>query len=153
MPLGKNGTVESGLPLIFEVDGEKARAQDAISYISPGIGFCFMTQFSRLVPMLTFALPDRQIVQNTHFSLGDASGGAGSKAGAADAAGTHVYPSTQESGEVAQETPSPGGQTCFPHDENPFGQKIHWNDHDLLLTSEAVQHAPAHEYVGLPHAA
>lgn len=38
----------------------------------------------------------------------------------------------------------------FP-DEDPFDQKIRQNDYDLLLTSEPVQHALAHEYIGLPY--
>ncbi len=36
--------------------------------------------------------------------------------------------------------------------EDPFDQKIRENDYDLLLTSEAAQHALAYEYVGLPYA-
>ena len=38
----------------------------------------------------------------------------------------------------------------FPN-EDPFDQKIRENDYDLLLTSEAAQHALAYEYVGLPY--
>ncbi len=34
--------------------------------------------------------------------------------------------------------------------EDPFDQKIRESDYDLLLESEAAQHALAHEYIGLP---
>ncbi len=71
-----------------EVDGGRGRAPDAASYISAGIGFCFMTQFGRLVPMLGLDLPQYQILQDTHFSLGGASGGTG-RAGEADPVETH----------------------------------------------------------------
>ena len=37
----------------------------------------------------------------------------------------------------------------FP-DEHPFDQMIRQNDYDLLLASEAAQHALAYEYIGLP---
>ena len=97
-----------------EIDGGKGRAPDAVSYISAGIGFCFMTQFGRLVPMLKLDLPHYQILQDTHFSLGGASGGTG-KAGEADPVETHVYLTTQESDEIAQEMLDLSEQTCFLH--------------------------------------
>jgi p-hydroxybenzoate 3-monooxygenase len=34
--------------------------------------------------------------------------------------------------------------------EDAFEQRIRENDYDLLLTSEAAQHALAYEYIGLP---
>ena len=97
-----------------EVDGGKGRAPDAASYISAGIGFCFMTQFGRLVPMLKLDLPHYQIIQDTHFSLGGASGGTG-KPGEADPVETHVFLTTGESDEVAQEMLDLSEQTCFLH--------------------------------------
>lgn len=97
-----------------EVDGGKGRAPDAASYISAGIGFCFMTQFGRLVSMLKLDLPEYQILQDTHFSLGGASGGTG-QPGQADPVETHVYLTTQESEEVAREMLDLSEQTCFLH--------------------------------------
>lgn len=97
-----------------EVDGGRGRAPDAASYISAGIGFCFMTQFGRLVPMLGLDLPQYQILQDTHFSLGGASGGTG-RAGEADPVETHVYLTTEESDAVAQEMLDLSEQTCFLH--------------------------------------
>ncbi len=96
------------------LSSEDGRAPDANSLISAGIGFCFMTQFGRFVSMLKLDLPDYRIVQDTHFSLGGASGGTG-KAGEADPIETHVYLETSESDEMAQEMLDISEQTCFLH--------------------------------------
>lgn len=95
-------------------NGGLGRAPDANSYISAGIGFCFMTQFGRFVKMLNLDLSDYRIVQDSHFSLGGASGGTG-KAGSADPLETHVYLQTGESDEVAREMLDISEQTCFLH--------------------------------------
>ena len=65
------------------VNGGQGRAPDANSYISAGIGFCFMTQFGRFAKMANYDLRDYRIIQDSHFSLGGASGNTG-KAGEAD---------------------------------------------------------------------
>ena len=96
------------------LSSEDGRAPDANTLISAGIGFCFMTQFGRFVSMLRLDLPDYRIVQDTHFSLGGASGGTG-KAGEADPIETHVYLETSESDETAQEMLDISEQTCFLH--------------------------------------
>ena len=96
------------------LSSEDGRAPDAATLISAGIGFCFMTQFGRFVSMLELDLPDYRIVQDTHFSLGGASGGTG-KAGTADPIETHVYLETNESDETAQEMLDISEQTCFLH--------------------------------------
>ena len=96
------------------LSSEDGRAPDANSLISAGIGFCFMTQFGRFVSMLNLDLPDYRIVQDTHFSLGGASGGTG-KAGQADPIETHVYLETSEADHVAQEMLDMSEQTCFLH--------------------------------------
>jgi organic hydroperoxide reductase OsmC/OhrA len=96
------------------LSSEDGRAPDANSLISAGIGFCFMTQFGRFVSMLKLDLPDYRIVQDTHFSLGGASGATG-KAGEADSIETHVYLETSESDETAQEMLDISEQTCFLH--------------------------------------
>ena len=93
---------------------EDGRAPDAATYISAGIGFCFMTQFGRFVSMLKLDLADYRIVQDTHFSLGGASGGTG-KAGDADPVETHVHLGTSERDETAQEMLDISEQTCFLH--------------------------------------
>lgn len=96
------------------LSSEDGRAPDANTLISAGIGFCFMTQFGRFVSMLKLDLPDYRIVQDTHFSLGGASGGTG-KPGAADPVETHVYLETGETPEMAQEMLDISEQTCFLH--------------------------------------
>lgn len=96
------------------LSSEDGRAPDANSLISAGIGFCFMTQFGRFVSMLKLDLNDYRIVQDTHFSLGGASGGTG-KVGEADPIETHVYLETSESDETAQEMLDISEQTCFLH--------------------------------------
>lgn len=96
------------------IDGGKGRAPDANSYISAGIGFCFMTQFGRFVSMMKLDLPEYSIVQDTHFSLGGGSGKTG-KAGEADPVETHVFLETSESDSTAQEMLDMSEQTCFLH--------------------------------------
>lgn len=96
------------------LSAEDGRAPDANSYISAGVAFCFMTQFGRFVSMLKLDLPDYRVVQDTHFSLGGASGGTG-RAGEADPIETHVYLQTSESDETAQEMLDISERTCFLH--------------------------------------
>ena len=96
------------------LSSEDGRAPDANTLISAGIGFCFMTQFGRFVSMLKLNLPDYRIIQDTHFSLGGASGGTGT-AGSADPVETHVYLDTSEPDATAQEMLDISEQTCFLH--------------------------------------
>lgn len=96
------------------LSSEDGRAPDACSLISAGIAFCFMTQFGRFVSMLKLDLPDYRITQDTHFSLGGASGKTG-KPGEADPIETHVYLQTSEPDETAQEMLDISEQTCFLH--------------------------------------
>lgn len=95
-------------------NGGLGRAPDANTYTSAGIGFCFMTQFGRFVSMLNLDLPEYRIVQDTHFSLGGASGNTG-RAGEADPVETHVYLRTGETDEIAREMLDMAEQTCFLH--------------------------------------
>ncbi len=96
------------------VNGGQGRGPDANTLISAGIAFCFMTQFGRFVTMLKLDLPEYRIVQDTHFSLGGASGGTG-KAGEADPVETHVHLTTREPDDVAREMLDISEQTCFLH--------------------------------------
>jgi hypothetical protein len=59
-------------------------------------------------------LPSYSIVQDTHFSLGGASGGTG-KAGEADPVETHVHLNTTESDDLARDMLDVSEQTCFLH--------------------------------------
>jgi len=95
-------------------NGGQGRAPDAASYISAGIGFCFMTQFGRYAQIAKKDLRKYRIVQDTHFSLGGASAGTG-KAGRADPVETHVYLETGESDDFARTALDMAEQTCFLH--------------------------------------
>ncbi len=95
-------------------NGGQGLAPDANSYISAGIGFCFMTQFGRYSAMMKTDLQKYSIIQDTHFSLGGASGKTG-KAGSADPVETHVFLHSSKDDEVARETLLMSEQTCFLH--------------------------------------
>ena len=96
------------------LSSEDGRAPDAGTLVSAGIGFCFMTQFGRFASMTKLDLPDYRIAQDTHFSLGGASGGTG-KAGEADPIETHVFLETSEDDDVAREMLDVAERTCFLH--------------------------------------
>jgi hypothetical protein len=95
-------------------NGGKGRAPDAASYISAGIGFCFMTQLGRYAQILKKDLREYRIVQDTHFSLGGASGATG-RPGEADPVETHVYLIDGEDDDFARMVLDMGEQTCFLH--------------------------------------
>ncbi|MFT5320353.1 MAG: hypothetical protein ACI934_000488 [Pseudohongiellaceae bacterium] len=95
-------------------DGGKGLAPDAASYISAGIGFCFMTQFGRYAKIVKKDLQEYLIIQDTHFSLGGASGDTG-KAGSADPVETHVYLVTEQDDDFARTALDMSEQTCFLH--------------------------------------
>ena len=95
-------------------NGGQGLAPDAASYISAGIGFCFMTQFGRYAKIVKKDLQEYRIIQDTHFSMGGASGGTG-KAGTADPVETHVYLVTGEDDDFARTALDMSEQTCFLH--------------------------------------
>jgi len=95
-------------------NGGKGLAPDAASYISAGIGFCFMTQFGRYAKIVKKDLEEYRILQDAHFSKGGASGGTG-KAGTADPIETHVYLVTGEDDDFARRALDMSEQTCFLH--------------------------------------
>lgn len=95
-------------------NGGQGRAPDAASYISAGIGFCFMTQLGRYARIAGKDLKEYRIVQDTHFTKGGASGGTGAP-GDADAVETHVYLETNEDDAFARTILDMGEQTCFLH--------------------------------------
>lgn len=96
------------------VNGGAGRAPDAASYISAGIGFCFMTQLGRYAKIVGARLDGYRIVQDTHFSLGGASGGTG-VAGTAAPVETHVYLDSREEDDFARTALDMAEQTCFLH--------------------------------------
>ncbi|MBT3810046.1 MAG: OsmC family protein [Rhodospirillaceae bacterium] len=96
------------------LSSEDGRAPDAASLISAGIGLCFMTQMGRFSKMAKLPLTGYSIIQDTHFSLGGASGGTG-KAAVAQPVETHVYLETDADDDTAQKILEVGERTCFLH--------------------------------------
>ncbi len=95
-------------------NGGQGRAPDAASYISAGIGFCFLTQLGRYAKIAKKDLGDYRIIQDTHFSLGGASGGTG-RPGQADPVETHLYLESGEDDAFARAALDMSEQTCFLH--------------------------------------
>jgi organic hydroperoxide reductase OsmC/OhrA len=96
------------------LSSEDGRAPDAASLISAGIGLCFMTQMGRFSKMAKLPLTGYAIIQDTHFSLGGASGGTG-QAAVAQPVETHVYLETDADNDTAQKILEVGERTCFLH--------------------------------------
>ena len=94
--------------------GGSGRAPDALTLVAAGIGFCFMTQLGRYAAITNAHLNSYRTVQDTHFSLGGASGGTGRR-GEAAAVETHVYLDTSEDDDFARTLVDMGEQTCFLH--------------------------------------
>jgi hypothetical protein len=100
-------------------NGGRGTAPDAATYISAGIAFCFMTQLGRYAKIAHKDLQDYRVVQDTHFSLGGASGGGASGgtgvAGEADPVETHVHLHSGEPDAFAKDALDMSEQTCFLH--------------------------------------
>ena len=96
------------------LSAEDGRAPDAASLISAGIGLCFMTQLGRFSHMAKLPLDGYRVIQDTHFSLGGASGGTG-KAGEAMPVETHTFLDTGADDDTAQQILGVGERTCFLH--------------------------------------
>jgi hypothetical protein len=90
------------------------RAPDGITYVSAGIGFCFMTQLGRYAKILRRDLGPYRVVQDTRFSVGnpDVDPPSGGRAAAPE---THVYLETNGDQELARHAMDMGEQTCFVH--------------------------------------
>ncbi len=91
--------------------GGRGLAPDAMTYMSAGIGFCFMTQFGRYAKIVRKELSAYRIAQDTHFT----SGGGGDGGGGADPVETHVYLETAEGDGFARDVLDMSEQTCFLH--------------------------------------
>jgi len=96
-----------------EFGGQDA-APDAVTYMSAGIAFCFMTQLGRYAKIVKKNLVEYKVIQDTHFSIGGASGRTG-QPGVADPVETHTYLDTSEEAEFARKVLDMGERTCFLH--------------------------------------
>ncbi len=108
-----HGTVFRFLSDEVDEDGT-FRAPDAATYLAAGIGFCFMTQIGRYAKIVNKPLDHYAIVQDTHFSLGGASGGTGRR-GATGPVETHVFLASEHDDDHARATLDMSEQTCFLH--------------------------------------
>jgi hypothetical protein len=93
--------------------GGSGLAPDASTYVSAGIGFCFMTQFGRYARITKRRLEKYRIVQDTHFTPG--AGGGTNLPAEAEPVETHVYLATPEEEDFSRRTLDMGEQTCFLH--------------------------------------
>jgi hypothetical protein len=84
--------------------GGGGRAPDANTYISAGIGFCYMTQFGRFAKIIGKKLDGYRVVQDTRLGIGSA-----------DPVETHVYLDTPEDENFARDVLDVGERTCFLH--------------------------------------
>lgn len=94
--------------------GGLGRAPDAVTYISAGIAFCFLTQLGRYARIAHKTIDRHGAIQDTHFSLGGASGGTG-RPGDADPVETHLYIDSPESDDFARAALDMSEQTCYLH--------------------------------------
>ena len=90
--------------------GRGGRAPDALTYVSAGIGFCFLTQFGRYAKIVRKELGVYGVIQDTYFSA--ARDGAPPTAGAVE---THVHLESGEDEKFGQEILGMAEQTCFLH--------------------------------------
>jgi hypothetical protein len=88
--------------------GGGGRAPDAATYVSAGIGFCFMTQFGRYTKIVRKRLNGYRISQETHLPLSG-------RDESADPVETHVYLDTPEDDDFARDVLDMSAQTCFLH--------------------------------------
>ena len=99
------------------VNGGSGRAPDANTYISAGIAFCFMSHCT-MVPQQTMADRGRptglRVVEDTHFSLGGASGGH-RLPGTAEPVETHLHLDSDGNHEFARDLLDGAEQSCFLH--------------------------------------
>ena len=94
--------------------GGEGRAPDALALISAGLGFCFMTQIGRFAKIAKHSLGDYYIVQDTRFSVGDATVEP-PVGGRAAAPRTHVYLAPDGDDDFAREALAMSEQTCYLH--------------------------------------
>ncbi|MFK7804779.1 MAG: OsmC family protein [Anaerolineae bacterium] len=84
------------------------RAPSSLSYLSAGVGFCFMTQIGRYAQIVKQDLKGYSVVQDSSFAIGTD----GSEAFPVD---THTYLEMGEDDAAAQKNLYMSERTCFLH--------------------------------------
>jgi organic hydroperoxide reductase OsmC/OhrA len=90
--------------------GGGGHAPDALTCLSAGIAFCFMTQLGRYAKIVRKELREYGVIQDTGFTMGG--NGAPPSASGVE---THVYLESGEDDEFAREILDMAEQTCFLH--------------------------------------
>lgn len=90
--------------------GGEGRAPDAMSYVSAGIAFCFLTQFGRYAKIVKKPLAEYAVVQDMHFSKLIPGVSA-----TADPVETHVHLESDQDDDFARQALDMSEQTCFLH--------------------------------------
>ncbi len=93
-----------------EAAGGRGRAPDAMSYVSAGLAFCFLTQFGRYAKIVRKPLSSYAVVQDTGFS-----GWAPAGRASAEPVETHVHLGTEHDDDFARRALEMSEQTCFLH--------------------------------------
>jgi len=100
----------------FVADGPRAAgtgvaAPDPLSYLSAGIGFCFLTQMGRYASVVDRPLAAYRVVQDTRF----APGAVDSEPGRAAPVDSHVFLETPEGEAFGREVLDMSEQSCYLH--------------------------------------
>lgn len=100
----------------FVADGPRAHgtgvvAPDPLSYLSAGIGFCFLTQMGRYASVVDRPLPAYRVVQDTRFTPGEVEG----EPGRATPVDSHVFLETPEGDAFGREVLDMSEQSCYLH--------------------------------------
>jgi uncharacterized OsmC-like protein len=93
-----------------EAAGGRGRAPDAMSYVSAGLAFCFLTQFGRYARIVRKPLEAYAVVQDTRFSTV-----APSATASAEPVETHVHLESDQDDLFARKALAMAEQTCFLH--------------------------------------
>lgn len=115
--------------------GETGMAPDAVSYLSAGIGFCFMTQLGRYARITRKVLDHYRIAQDTVFYPGEEE-----QPGRMDPVETHLYLETPEDVDFARQALDMSEQTCFLHAtcRTPLGIEVHVSVQDHAPAGDAA---------------
>ncbi|MEM7113011.1 MAG: OsmC family protein [Chloroflexota bacterium] len=89
-------------------DNGTGRAPSSLSYLSAGVGFCFMTQIGRYAHIVKQDLNAYSVVQDTSFEIG-------SDHSVAHSVDTHTYLESGEPDTGAQKNLWMSERTCFLH--------------------------------------
>lgn len=98
----------------FISDERSERAPPALTYLSAGVGFCYMTQLGRYAQIVKTDLKSYRIVQDNVFKLSGSAQGENLRA-EAKPVDTHLFVNLEEPDEAARKLLSMGERTCFLH--------------------------------------